>query len=846
MAPRRCAVVRPLDGVPIADMRTATISFVIGSWVVAVAAIGLHMFAGWTLDGGTELVRTVVTTTHPRDELDRRVRASSVSRGIWEVPASGLYDLSLDGRGRSTWAIDDIKVVESESVGGGVQTRTVWLAAGFHRVEIRQAFDPSASPAVVAAARTGRPPQLLALKPTPPRNPRLRVAARMLREVLEWLAIVAVVWSIGISVLALRNWRNRRVPNLTAGRSTESRVGQPPSWTGTGIAWAVLVGILVHAALLRIDAISARYGPVTSPMWLTAVQTRRIVPPQSIRPESIAWYPETMFPHADGKETHYRSDPYTYLEAARTMSSFYGAHFREPMFPFVTRGFLRLLNDQDVAVSFASAFFSTLAVWLTYVLGAAMWSRPAGLLAALGLSLDFDVITQASSGWRDDAYMAMVTLCAYLLLRWWRTGQAEARIVHLGRVRIDATYLQAALFGVAAGFAILTRIMAVSFLAAGIGWLVLANGAAWRRHLPAASLALLTAALVAMPFFINCWRVYGDPLYTFNVHGRIYSIAEQHAYWNGSTAGYVGQKIAHRPFQMLDTVAQGLTTYPFANKWHGLDYWMPGLGMWAAASSIAGLVVFAASAHGRLMLVLMVSSLVPFSFTWTVDPDFRFTLHVYPMLMIAAAVALGASVRGVRALVVSDRGAARAAWGNIAWLPWASMVGALLVVLWFVARVSPSLVFAETLQSREDATLAVDSRDGASFVRGWSEPMRGQNVSMRVAVDTGTLLIRLPKNGDYPATLRMDPFPRPLVAAPSRLPVVEVALNGIHVGDIQLGWTPGRVGAYDILLPRVAVRRGVNRLVLNVKRPDASPVRPGLTDGDAVAVWYVRVHPPPA
>jgi hypothetical protein len=34
--------------------------------------------------------------------------------------------------------------------------------------------------------------------------------------------------------------------------------------------------------------------------------------------------------------------------------------------------------------------------------------------------------------------------------------------------------------------------------------------------------------------------------------------------------------------------------------------------------------------------------------------------------------------------------------------------------------------------------------------------------------------------------------------------------------------------------------------VLRVKRPAASPVRPGLTDGDAVGLWYVRVHPPPA
>ena len=56
---------------------------------------------------------------------------------------------------------------------------------------------------------------------------------------------------------------------------------------------------------------------------------------------------------------------------------------------------------------------------------------------------------------------------------------------------------------------------------------------------------------------------------------------------------------------------------------------------------------------------------------------------------------------------------------------------------------------------------------------------------------------------------------------------VEVALNNIQVGELQLRWTPDRVGSYNILLPRTAVRRGVNCLVLRVKRRAASPVRPG-------------------
>ena len=35
-----------------------------------------------------------------------------------------------------------------------------------------------------------------------------------------------------------------------------------------------------------------------------------------------------MYPHRDGPDTRYSSDPYTYLRFARAMPSFYAAHVR--------------------------------------------------------------------------------------------------------------------------------------------------------------------------------------------------------------------------------------------------------------------------------------------------------------------------------------------------------------------------------------------------------------------------------------------------------------------------------------------------------------------------------------
>ncbi len=528
------------------------------------------------------------------------------------------------------------------------------------------------------------------------------------------------------------------------------------------------------------------------------------------------------------------------------MTSFYGAHWREPVFPFITRVFLDLLDNRDVAVSFASAFCSLLAIWFTYLLGAAAWSRPVGLLAALGLSLDHDVLALASRGWRDDAYAAAVALCAFLMLRCWRIGQAPVRLRRLGRVGLDALYVEAVVLGVASGLAVLTRIMAVPFLAAGGACLVLGLRTSWRRRLVMAGIGVATAIIVAGPYFVNCWRVHGDPLYTFNVHGNIYSVRQGEGEWKGSTAAYVARRVAERPVTAIDTIVQGVTIYPFSNKWHGLDRWIAGIGTWASAAGIAGLVVLAAFASGRLLLIATWASLLPFSFTWPSDPDFRFTVHAYPALLIAAAVGVAAVFRAARAILVPAAWPGkRSGWVRPA-LAWAGVVGPAVVMLWLVLRVLPPWTFAEALRTGEAAMVTAGVRDGAFVGSGWSEITGTGNVRMRVAKTEGTIWLRLPAVADYPVALRVDPFPRPLGATPGRLPVVEVLLNGVPLEAITLGWTPDRVGSYTVTLPRATVRHGLNRLVLRVRRADpavAPRIRPGLSGGDAIAFWYLRVQP---
>jgi hypothetical protein len=814
--------------------------------VIALAALGLYVLAGRAIDGVTGLVRTVATHTPGRPVLDRRAvdaidlvgidpAAAGTSgvvatwHGYWEVPSSGLYDLALESRGPSSWTIDGRVANAVSQPESGVTTRTVWLDAGFRETSIHYIVDAAAPHVLAQIAETGarlEPLDSATLKPRLPRNPTLRASLRFVHRVLGWIAIVALVWAVRKTVPVVTG----RWPEVFSNPARRQQLGR-------GLSWAALAVILGYGALLRLDAIAGRYGPVTSPSWLAAVQTRTLAAPAAIRPGSIGWEPEQLYPHRDGTLAKYRSDPYTYLDTARKMTWFYAGHPREPVFPFVTNVFLHLLAWQDVAVSFASALFSLLAVWFTYLLGAELWSRPAGLLAALGLSLDADILALSSLGWRDDAYMAMAVLCAWLMLRWWKAGPPGTRTIHVRGRRLDATYLAAAAAGVAGGFAFLTRITAVTFLAPGLVWLFVERRAGWRRQLIAAALALLTTLLVAGPFFFNCWRVLGDPFYSFNVHGSVYSLAEGQPEYTGGTVGYISAKFARRPVLMIDTVTQGLTTYPFTNKWHGLRPWLDGLDRWASAAAVVGLVVLAALPGGRLLMVMLIGSIIPFAFTWTVDPDYRFTVPAYPFLLVAAGVAVAVVLGTARRIVAPQPSPSAVAWWRTPWRPWAATVGAGALTLFLVWRVTPSLVFTESLRVREDATLAAGGRDAAYFGKGWSRVIPGANVNQRMTASEGELEFRLPEEGEYPATLRMDPFPRPLAGAPqAQLPAVDVVLNGTAVATIQLEWTPDRVGMYRFVLPKDAVRQGRNQLILRVRQPPSA-------DPQAVALWYLRVHP---
>lgn len=576
-----------------------------------------------------------------------------------------------------------------------------------------------------------------------------------------------------------------------------------------GLRAGLVVLVIAYAILLRFDAISNQYDAVAGPQWLSSLQRLR-EGASMLRPSAMHWARTPLFPHRDGPATQYRSDPYTYLQRAREMRSFYGAHLREPLFPFTVKVFLWLLHNQDIAVSMSAAFFSVLAVVGTFVLGAMSLSYAVGLGAAVLLAVECDVITVGTQGWRDDAFTAAVVWSAVVLL-------AFVRQPSRGR---------AALVGVVAGAACLVRITAPSFLLPEWIWAFAIARGKPRVYTIRLMVAIAVAIAFVAPYLVNCWRTFDDPLYAIDFHAAVYqSLEDPQREAHPSVVQYLTSDFRSRPLGTLDTFALGMTTYPFSNKWNGFDVWGRGVGTILSLASLAGLALFTAGSAGRFLLIVLAGSLVPYAFTWRLVDDWRFTEHAYPFFLIAACAFIAASTEAirhphrVRSRVSRSQGAA---------------VGATLVlagcVAFVVLRVMPRLVFAEQLRASGAAKIVAGDRDGTFFPsEEWPRVVAAGKTRTRVTSDKqASVFLSLDRGPAYDLLVRIDPSSAPVSS--TEVPAIDLLWNGRFLSTCQSGSAPARIGVCRAHIPADAVRARTNRLTFVSLK--ASGLR----------VWYVRVE----
>jgi hypothetical protein len=681
--------------------------------------------------------------------------------GFFLLPSSCRCAFQLRGAAEAFLKIDGTLLLhrEEDQREAGVRGFTS-LQPGVHRLEIeyRQRSDPAFLR--VSWAREGEDlhsfsPDAISL--TPPLASHLALVS-CLRVISRLSAGAAALLSLVMFFGWLRQPRAQGV-----------------------LAWAIPALLFAYGAALRFEVLTGKTWAADQAPPL-AIEAQHFI--ARLHPNWIV-----------GPSDHpYLGDPWSYIRLGRAMRHFYDPSIREPLFVFATRCYLWLLGGRDIAVAFASATFSALLVLATYWLGEAAFSRAVGLVAGLCIAVEHSVIALSAEGWRDDAFAFFAVLCAVALVR------LSAR----------PSFANAILAGLAGGGACLIRITSLSFLVPA--WLCLLIFQGSRRFSRWHEL-VLTSAFVTLacltPFLVTCAIAFHDPFYSINAHTGFYRIAE----------GLPGDKplgvFAYlfgrgHPFRLGETLLLGVTTVPFEQCWTGLDYWRPGIGSALSFLSLAGLFAFGGSAQGRLLLLILGTSLVPYAFTWDIPGGggWRFRFHAYPFYLVASALALTGTYVVVRAAVL---GKTRVRWKRGAWIGATLLIGA--AGLWI------GILELTRLRVREDiaygsATIPVGiARYRLLLGSGWSSPLRLGNIPVRLAARESAVVLPLVRGRAYSLGLRMDSF-FPNESTPQ---VVAVFLNERPCGAVTLLPKKDRIGSYALRLPPDLVQEGWNRLTFRAR-----------------------------
>lgn len=564
--------------------------------------------------------------------------------------------------------------------------------------------------------------------------------------------------------------------------------------------------IVLYAALLRFEALTIKHGIVESPALIRTLQ-QHSTPLKYLHPDTLQWKP--------GSNPYEKGDPINYLRMARAMKGFYAAQFREPFYVWIVKQFLGIFDQKDIAVSFASAFFSVMAVVATFILAQYAFSFWVGVIAALSMTIDQELISIGVDGWRDDTFMFLVLMFCYAMLRLFR----------------KASFGNALFAAIVAGLVCLTRMTSFSFIVPGYIYVLLAGKEpSIKTRFKFVALSVVMFVIVIAPFLINCAIVYGDPLFSVNDNTKFYRSRENipEAEKPMTVANYLTGRLLQRPFKFIDTGFEGLTRYPFLNKWKGFIYISPLLSKFLAACALIGTILLLFSSHGRLILLLLLSSLIPYAFTYEIagGNEWRFTMHAYPFYLISGAlfltVIIGALLAQNTWRLFSDH-----AFSKRALLTTSCILLFLLAAGWFLFNQSNFLRKEEAIKADESILIQSGNRDSRFFTSGWYMPVQSNGEELRITKGAeAELSVPLKRAKEYNLILRANPvFEKPLKPA-----LISVTVNSHPVGKFEAKEPINT--AYVFRLPPNLINDGINKISLNRLDPESSDI----------AVQYYKVQ----
>ena len=315
--------------------------------------------------------------------------------GYWVVRSPGEVTLLLGADDAAEVRVDGRAVHRRDAeVGFATVPVRLTLTPGVHALEVSYEQQGGGAFFHLLVGRNGREPAPLDPRDLFPSVADAQRAPTNDRLDKAWAYGVPRLLAVLLALAVLRvmgAWRRTRAVDAHGARASvpAACVALIRSHRATAIVLTAVV-VTALAAVLRLDALAGRYGPPAHPRWASALVGSSVGLVDIVRPDGWSWSPIAQ-PYVGG-------DPVNYLRFAREMQSFYQPHVREPVFLFTTRVFLAALGDQDVAVSFASALYSTLLVAATFLLAWEAFGPGAATVAALALGIERVASTGASTG----------------------------------------------------------------------------------------------------------------------------------------------------------------------------------------------------------------------------------------------------------------------------------------------------------------------------------------------------------------------------------------------------------------------------------------------------------------
>ena len=604
----------------------------------------------------------------------------------------------------------------------------------------------------------------------------------------------------------------------TSTRALLDRLRRLP--TKVWIEVSLLAAIFTYGSLLRFEAFQRSYGPLLGSSWWIRLQGGVADLVQLMRPESFAWARADM---------PYRFDAKSYIGSARAMDHFYEAQLREPLFVFATKVGLWLTGGQDIAVSMMSSLFSALIIVATYALGRSIGGAAVGLLGALFIAIERQMIWTGTAGYRDDLFTLLTVLFACGCIRLLRRPSLPGALVT----------------GVIGGFANLTRITSLSFVLPGLFVVALSRGIGGARQMlrPAIVSGLIAVMLLA-PFLVTSWMEFGDPLYSINWATSWYRTRGGLDGSEDMTAGaYLVNRLRDEPGPTLHTGLRGFTIYPWANKWTGFSaHWGGPFGSALKWLSVAGVLMWIWVPAGRMALLVFAASMLPFAFTWEVrgGAQWRFTMHAYPFLLAAAAYALVEVTRAARRLMspaALDSAEMRTLGNRFA-------VTAAVVFLFFATlSVLTPLAVAHDLSRGRPASVGGSEKDELLFGAGWKEMRQDGNITFHYPyADRGTIWVPMSGERAYVCLIRLDALPE----TGDTPRIMELTVNGRWAQRLTLHPDAGNVGRQEFRIPAGVVRSGLNRIdLVDLGTPRGETPDQDVPSGPRFRFWYIRFFPQP-